>query len=126
MLTWIFGPVKENSVHIHRKDAEAGFLELEHARVRWFLSVNPEFLLKEAIQKGQRIYRSILVEDQEIEFSGVFTDLHTRSYQEIFAGRGFGLEEARASIEIVHYIRNAEPKDASGEYHPLCKKALAG
>jgi len=66
------------------------------------------------------------VESEEIEFSGGFTNLHTRGYLEILSGSGFGLEEARASIEIVHYIRNAQPKGASGEYHPLCQKALAG
>lgn len=126
MLAWIFGPVKENTVHLHRKDAAAGLLELARARVRWFLSVNPEFLPEEAAEKGQRTYRSIRVEDEEIEFSGGFTDLHTRSYEEILAGKGFGLDEARASIEIVHHIRNAAPKGAVGEYHPLCKKALAG
>lgn len=125
MLTWIFGPVRENTVHIHGRDAAAGFLELEHARVRWFLSVNPNFLPEEAVKKGQRTYRSILVADQEIEFSGGFTDLHTRSYEEILAGRGFGLDSARASIEIVHHIRNATPKGLTGEYHPLCRKALS-
>jgi UDP-N-acetyl-2-amino-2-deoxyglucuronate dehydrogenase len=126
MLTWIFGEVRENTVHIHSRDAAAGFLGLAHARVRWFLSVNPDFLPEDAVKKGQRTFRSILVENREIEFSGGFTDLHTRSYEEILAGRGFGLEEARPSIEIVHYIRNAQPKGAVGEYHPLCKKALAG
>jgi len=126
MLTWIFGPVKENTVHIHNRDAAAGFLELDHARVRWFLSVNPDFLPEEALKKGQRTYRSIVVGNEAIEFSGGFTDLHTRSYEEILEGRGFGLEAARASIEIVHHIRNAFPKGARGEYHPLCKKALTG
>ncbi len=126
MLSWIFGSVKENTVHIHNRDAAAGFLELDHARVRWFLSVNPDFLPEEALKKGQRTYRSISVEGEEIEFSGGFTDLHTRSYEGILAGRGFGLEEARSSIEIVHHIRNAKPKGPVGEYHPLCKKALSG
>jgi UDP-N-acetyl-2-amino-2-deoxyglucuronate dehydrogenase len=124
MLTWIFGPVKENTVHLHRNDAEAGFLELAHARVRWFLSVNPGFLPKEAKEKGQRTFRSIAVEGREIEFSGGFTDLHTRSYEEILAGRGFGLQEARASIEIVHHIRNAAAKQSAGEMHPLCEQAM--
>jgi len=125
MLTWIFGPVRENTVHMHGRDAAAGFLELAHARVRWFLSVNPDFLPEEAVKKGQRTYRSIMVENEEIEFSGGFTDLHTRSYEEILAGRGFGLDAARASIEIVHHIRNVTPKGLTGEYHPLCRKALS-
>jgi len=126
MLSWIFGPVRQNEVHLHQADVAAGSLDLQHARVRWFLSVNPEYLPEEAASRGQRTYRSITVDGGEIEFSGGFTDLHTRSYEEILAGRGFGLEEARSSIEIVHYIRNAQPKGAVGEYHPLCEKALAG
>lgn len=126
MLVWIFGPVRRIAVHLHRRDVAAGLLELEHARVRWFLSVNPDFLPKDVAAKGQRTWRSIVVEDQDIEFSKGFTDLHCRSYEEILAGRGFGLEEARASIDIVHHIRNAPPEGAAGEYHPLCKMALSG
>lgn len=122
MLTWIFGSVQENIVHIHQADTSAGFLELAHAKVRWFLSVNDTYLPKEALNNGQRTYRSITVDNEEIEFSGGFTDLHTRSYEEILSGRGFGLEEARASIEIVHHIRNSSPQGRTGENHPLCRK----
>lgn len=125
MLTWIFGPVRDNILHLHRPDTAGGYLELSHARVRWFLSVNDAFLPQEAVKKGQRTYRSILIDGDEIEFSQGFTNLHTRSYEEIIEGRGFGLEEARASIDIVHHIRNAEPKVPVASCHPLCQKALS-
>lgn len=122
MLSWIFGPVKENIVHIHQTDTAAGYLGLAHARVRWFLSVNADHLPDEAIQRGMRTFRSIRVDGQEIEFSGGFTDLHTQSYHEILAGRGFPLQEARPSIETVQAIRMGTPQGMTGEYHPFCRK----
>jgi len=122
MLIWIFGDVKGNIVHIHQPDTAAGFLELANARVRWFLSINDRFLPKDCVVKGQRTYRSIKVDGREIEFSGGFMDLHTRSYEEIIAGRGFGLREATASINTVHKIRNASPIGPIGDYHPFCAK----
>lgn len=122
MLSWIFGPVQENVVHIHRPDTAAGYLGLANARVRWFLSVNADYLPEEAISGNMRTYRSITVNGQEIEFSGGFKDLHTRSYQKILAGQGFGLQEARPSIETVHHIRNAAARGLVGEYHPFCHK----
>ncbi len=122
MLSWIFGGVKQNIVHIKTKDAAAGYLELEHARVRWFLSVNYDYIPQEIKATGQRTYRSITIDSQEIEFSGGFTELHTRSYEEILKGNGFGLDEARKSIEIVSTIRNLEPVGLKGEWHPFCKK----
>lgn len=118
MLTWIFGPVKTNIVHKSDPDTAAGYFDLAHARVRWFLSVNPEYLPAEATEKGMRTYRSIQVDGEEIEFSGGFTDLHTLSYQEVLAGRGFPLEEARSSLETVYTIRNAEVA-GGGEKHPF-------
>jgi len=122
MLSWIFGEVKENIVHLKTPYANAGYLELEHARVRWFLSVIYDYIPDEIKEKGQRTYRSITINGEEIEFSGGFTDLHTRSYEEILKGNGFGLNEARNSIEIVSTIRHLEPVGLKGEYHPFCKK----
>ena len=121
MLTWIFGSVKGNVTHILEDDRAAGFLDLERARVRWFLSVNYDFIPEHTKAIGQRTYRSITVEGEEIEFSHGFTNLHTRSYEEILAGNGFGLQEAKPSIEIVHEIRNATPQGLKGDYHPFCK-----
>lgn len=124
MLGWLFGEVQENVVHIHTHDRAAGYLEFENARVRWFLSINYDLIPEEAKAKGMTTYRSITVEGEEIEFSGGFGDLHTKSYEEILNGNGFGLEAARQSIEIVHDIRHAEVKGLHGEFHPLAKKEI--
>ena len=121
MLSWIFGEVEENIVHLKTADASAGYFKLKNARVRWFLSVNYDYIPETIRSTGLRTYRSITVDGDEIEFSGGFTDLHTRSYEEILAGNGFGLDEARNSIEIVSTIRAAEPVGLDGEYHPFCK-----
>ncbi|MDA3821079.1 MAG: Gfo/Idh/MocA family oxidoreductase, partial [Bacteroidales bacterium] len=123
MLTWIFGEVKENVVHLLGEEKAAGYLQLENAKVRWYLSVDYEDVPKEIKEKGQRTYRSITVDGEEIEFSGGFTDLHTLSYQEIIAGNGYGLECARNSIQTVYDIRNSEVKGLTGDYHPFIKKA---
>jgi UDP-N-acetyl-2-amino-2-deoxyglucuronate dehydrogenase len=125
MLGWIFGEVKENKVHVHTHDRAAGYLEFDRARVRWFLSINEDVLPDEVKAKGQRTFRSIQIEGEEIEFSGGFTDLHTTSYQEIIDGNGYGLNEARKAIEIVHDIRHATPAGLTGDYHPFAKKDLA-
>jgi UDP-N-acetyl-2-amino-2-deoxyglucuronate dehydrogenase len=122
MLTWIFGDVQENIVHLHTHDRAAGFLQLEKARVRWFLSINSDVLPDEIKAKGQTTYRSITIEGKELEFSEGFTDLHTRSYEEILNGNGFEMEEARKSIGIVHSIRNQSPLGLKGDYHPFAMK----
>ncbi len=122
MLTYIFGDVKRNTVHYSDDKTAAGFLLLKKARVRWFLSVDAKNLPDDIVAKGQRTFRQISVEGDDIEFSGGFTDLHTVSYKEILAGRGFGLEEARKSIEIVQHIRNSKPIGIRGDYHPLLLK----
>ena len=122
MLSWIFGEVKENIVHIKTPDTNSGTLVLKNANVNWFLSVNYDYLPKEIKEKGQTTFRSITVENEKIEFSGGFKDLHTRSYEEILKGNGFGLDEAYGSIDIVSQIRNIEPIGLKGEYHPFCKK----
>ena len=85
-----------------------------------------KYVPESAKAEGQRTYRSITVDGEEIEFSGGFTDLHNRSYEEILAGRGFGLEENRVAIETVSHIRNAIPLGATGEYHPVLKKVHQG
>ncbi len=121
MLSWVFGELKDNKVHLHSHDRAAGYLEFEKARVRWFLSINYDVLPGEIKEKGQRTYRSITVDGKEIEFSDGFFDLHTKSYEDIIDGNGFGLEEAKQSIDIVHDIRIAEIKPIQGDYHPLVK-----
>jgi len=124
ILIWIFGDVKENIVHISKNDKAAGYLVLEKARVRWFLSIDYKDIPDDIKQKGKRTYRSITLDGKEIEFSDGFTDLHTNSYREILSGNGFQLEEARKSIEVVYTIRNSIPIGLKGNYHPLCKKNI--
>jgi UDP-N-acetyl-2-amino-2-deoxyglucuronate dehydrogenase len=124
MLCWIFGDVEENIVHVKTPDANAGYFKLKNATVRWFLSVNYDYIPQEVKDTGARTYRSITVDGDEIEFSGGFTDLHTRSYEEILKGNGFGLDEAYGSIRTVSTIRNLPAIGLKGEYHPFCKKVI--
>jgi UDP-N-acetyl-2-amino-2-deoxyglucuronate dehydrogenase len=100
----------------------SGFIELERARVRWFLSVDSTDLPTQAKAAGKTTYRSITVDGKEVEFSEGFTDLHTRVYQETLAGRGFGIAEARPSIELTYEIRTApiSPEDECA--HPFLRK----
>jgi UDP-N-acetyl-2-amino-2-deoxyglucuronate dehydrogenase len=122
MLTWIFGDVKENIVHVLSHDRAAGFLELERARVKWFLSINENALPEAVRASGKRTFRSITVDGNEVEFSEGFTDLHTRSYEEILKGNGFSIETTRTSIEVVHDIRHQQPVGLKGDYHHFAKK----
>ena len=122
MLSWIFGDVKQNVVHMLKKEKAAGYLELERARVRWFLSIDYDDIPQGIKKNNQRTYRSITVDGKEIEFSGGFTDLHTISYEKILEGKGFGLETGRNSIQTVYNIRNTRPVGLKGDYHPIIKK----
>jgi UDP-N-acetyl-2-amino-2-deoxyglucuronate dehydrogenase len=122
MLGWVFGDLVKNEAHLKQEDASAGYLEFKHAKVRWFLSVNYDYIPKEIKELGQRTYRSITVDGNEIEFSGGFTDLHTSSYEHILNGDGFSLEEARKSIEIVSDIRNQNIQHNKSDIHPFVSK----
>ncbi len=124
MLGWIFGELKINEAHVKQSDTNAGYLEFKHARVRWFLSVNYEYIPENVKAENQRTYRSITVDGSEIEFSGGFTDLHTQSYEHIISGQGFSLEEARKSIEIVSDIRNQSVVLNSSNTHPFVNKVI--
>lgn len=121
MLSWIFGDVKQNIVHVASHDRIAGYLELEKARVRYFLSINGDTLPPNAVEGEKRTFRTLCIDNEEFEFSQGFTELHTKSYEEILAGRGFGIEEARRCIEIVHEIRYAKPIGLVGDYHPMAR-----
>ena len=121
MLQWVFGPVKKNIVHVMSFDRVAGYLELEKARVRYFLSINAECLPEGA----ERTFRTLRVDGVEFEFSRGFTELHTEAYKHILAGDGFRISEARASIETVAQIRHSEPIGLVGDYHPLAKLPLS-
>ena len=119
MLTWIFGSVKTNTVNVYEPRRSAGVLELEKANVRWFLSLEENDLPAKPKDSGARTYRAIQVDGQEVEFSDGCTDLHTKSYERILAGDGFGTDAVTESVRIVSQIRNAEVVGLKGEYHPM-------
>lgn len=124
MLYYVFGSVQQNVVHMSSPTKAAGYLEYERARVRWFLSIDVNDVPTSEIEKGKRTFRAITANGENVEFSDGFTDLHIRSYEEILAGRGFGLEENRVAIETVSHIRNS-PVVSTGEIHPFVAKTLA-
>lgn len=125
MLIWIFGKVQKSVLHIQTHDRASGFLELEHARVRWFLSINGETLPKEVKENRQTTYRSLTIDGANFEFSDGFTNLHTLSYQGILGGEGFELKKALPAIELVHQIRKQESVGLKGDYHPFAKMQLS-
>lgn len=122
MLHFIFGGLQQSQVHHCADTKAAGYLEYERARVRWFLSVDVNDVPEAPRAAGKRTFRSITVNGREIEFSEGFTDLHIRSYEEILAGRGFGLEANRTAIETVAAIRTAKPLGLVGDYHPFLRQ----
>lgn len=124
MLTWVFGKMKENKVHVLEEKKAGGLLKLEHANIRWFLSIDYNDIPAEVRKTGKRTYRSLLMGDQEIEFSDGFTDLHTEMYREIIAGRGYGISDSKQSISIVYQIRNSVPIGLKGDYHPILSAIL--
>lgn len=125
MLLWIYGQVKYSEVHYADQSKIAGFLELEHANIRWFLSLDRNDLPAKTTEAGKPTYRSIQINDDDVEFSGGFTDLHTIVYQDILAGKGYGIADARPSIELAYQIRHARPTGVKGYYtHPLLAKAI--
>jgi len=121
MLGWIFGNTTKNIVHVSEPNKAAGYLELENARVRWFLSIDYNDLPASVKEEGKRTFRSIEVDGEEIEFSEGFGELHTETYREILAGKGFGLADARQSVITAFTIRNSKPVGLIGEYHPFLK-----
>ncbi len=120
MLSWIFGDMKESHVHLLNENKASGLLQLEKANVKWFLSIDRNDLPQKAVENKQTTFRSIKIDDREIEFSDGFTDLHTVSYQQIIDGKGYGISEARNSIEIAHKIRNQIP-EIKGDSHSFLK-----
>jgi len=120
MLHYIFGSLQSSVVHVHDNHRAAGYLEFDNARVRWLLSIDSDDLPKNH-PSDVRTYRSITVDGKEMEFSDGFTDLHTQSYEAILGGQGYGIDQVRPSIEIVHDIRKAEITPLRGDYHPALK-----
>ena len=119
MLYWLFGDVQTNIVTLKERNVASGFLEFSDARVKWFLSTDSKYLPDEVLKKNQTTYRSITIDGEEIEFSGGFTDLHTLVYKDILENKGYGLEDARSAIEIVHTIRTSEINNKKDFKHRL-------
>ena len=123
MLTFVFGKIRANVLHLRNERQMAGFIECEKADIRWFLSVDRNDL-PEGLANGQTTYRAVSVDGENVEFSDGFTDLHTASYEAILAGKGYGLNDVRPSIEVVSALRGAAAEPGRGEQHPLTAKAL--
>ena len=123
MLYYVFGRLLRSDVHFTSDSKAGGYLEYDHARVRWFLSIDARDLPYE-VRGKKSTYRKIDIGGEKLEFSEGFTDLHTVSYQEILAGRGYGLEDARHCIETADSIRTAEPVAAGGEAHRFIKPLI--
>lgn len=121
MLHFIFGKLQTNLVHHSGQDKAAGYLEYERARVRWFLSIDANDLPAD-VQGKKTTFRNIDVSGHKLEFSEGFTDLHTTSYQEILAGRGYGLADARHCIETVNVIRTAQQAPRGADTHPFVQQ----
>jgi len=122
MLIWIFGPVVENHIYLKEPNKMSGFLELENAYVRWYLAIDKNDLPEKAVLQGKPTYRSITVDGDEIEFSGGFTDLHTRMYEVILEGNGFGMADTRPSIELVNQLRTTPIQPKFEAAHPFLVK----
>lgn len=124
MLSWVFGSVKRNIVHIHTHDRAAGYLEFDRAKVRWFLSIEYDTIPEKIKLSGKRTFRSMEIDGEQIEFSDGFTELHTNSYKDILGGGGFRIDASKQAIEIVHEIRTKDAIGLKGDYHPFAKISL--
>jgi len=119
LLIWLFGAVDHSEVHYTSATKSCGYIELQNARVKWFLSVDKNDLPEQAVKNGKPTFRSITVDGEEIEFSGGFTDLHTEVYRDILSSGGFSLEDARPSVALAHGIREAAPVGINANSHPM-------
>ena len=126
MLHYVFGALEGSALHLRSPTAAAGHLTYERARVRWFLSIDERHVPEAERRAGARTHRSLRIGDEAFEFSGGFADLHTRTYEQVLRGEGYGLEENRVAVETVAAIRNLAPETpAPGEGHPLLEHAAA-
>lgn len=125
MLTWLYGDVEENIVNVYTHDRAAGIMHLKNANVKWFLSINDETLPQGISASGQRVYRKLTLGDEVFDFSKGFDDLHTKSYQHILDGHGYGISDTQKAIDIVYQIRSATQTPVSDQSHPLASLPLA-
>jgi UDP-N-acetyl-2-amino-2-deoxyglucuronate dehydrogenase len=123
LLLWLFGPVEHFEVHEATPYRTGGYLELAHARVKWFLSIDRADLPRECVEKDQSTFRSITCDGAAVEFSEGFTELHTEVYRQVLAGKGFGLSDARPSVSLAHDIRAAKPIGVVPHSHEWLRKA---
>lgn len=121
LLMWFFGKPVLSEVHLSQPDKMAGFLELQNADVKWYLSLDKNDLPAEAVNENRRTHRCISIDGEEVEFTDGFTDLHTKVYKDILDGNGFGIADARPAIETVFNIRNMRPVANSLKHHPFVK-----
>lgn len=119
MLYYLFGEVRKSRVNFLNEKKGAGFLEYQNANVKWFLSIDQVDIPEHIKDKGQRSYRSIILNGKEIEFSGGFSDLHVKCYENILKGLGCGLEDARSTVELLKNINTSKQEGLKGEYHPF-------
>lgn len=124
LLMWYFGSMERIEVHYSSEDKMSGFIELKGANVKWFLSLDRNDLPEEVVKNGKTTFRSIKVDEKEVEFTEGFTDLHTKVYSETLEGRGFGIEISRPSVELVHKIRNEKIIDKPTTIHPFAKNII--
>lgn len=124
LLIWLFGNPKNSLVHLLDSKRAGGFIQLERADVTWYMSLEKQDLPGHAAKEGKPTFRSIVVDGEEVQFSEGFTDLHTRVYEETLAGRGFRIDDARPSIELVHRIRTSPGSAVFDKIHPLSAKIL--
>lgn len=122
MLIWLFGAVESATVHLNRPDKMAGFLELEQARIKWFLSVDGNDLPVGMLADGVSAFRSIIIDGEEIDFTNGVGDLHKRVYQDILSGGGYGVEDARPAVELVYKLNNLEISTRTDHMHPLLRR----
>jgi UDP-N-acetyl-2-amino-2-deoxyglucuronate dehydrogenase len=126
LLSWFFGGMQRCEIHLNEPNKMAGFLELQNANVRWYLSVDIADLPFTPTPGSKTTFRSIVVDGTEVEFTGGFTDLHTMVYRRTLEGKGFGIEDARPSIEMVHGIRHARLAPLDDTTHPIILKNKKG
>jgi UDP-N-acetyl-2-amino-2-deoxyglucuronate dehydrogenase len=120
LMLWLFGPAHQSEIYFREAESISGFISMERADVSWFLSLDPKYIPEKIRHQGKNTFRSIKVEGSDIEFSEGFADLHTKVYEEILNGKGYGIEEARASISFVNELRKSEIKASMRQKaHPL-------
>ena len=122
LLIWLFGEVETTKVHLNEKDKMSGFVEFKNATVKWYLSIDRNDLPEDVVAQGKPTFRSIKIDNEEIEFTEGFTDLHTRVYERTLSGNGFGIDIARPSIQLVYKIRNENLSADRETMHPILLK----